>query len=511
MQSYKKVFIIATLVASTMSLSCSKELETTPINIVDVANFYQNGNDAEVGLAGCYNRVFGGCLLDFHHWGSLASDDGRPWADAGTAVQFDRRDGNLTLVQGGNITDGTWRTAYSAIANLNLLLEKLPLIPDNKFSPATRKNEILGEAYFLRGYVYLNLLQFWGGVPLVSKFPSSTNQSANAVPRSSEAETIKFIEDDFKQAENLLPFTHPRTGATANVQLANNKGRATRLAAKLLLSRVYLWQKNFQLARTKADEVITQASSQSLSYMTGTLQTNNWLSIFFGAQNTTESILETQSTTTEINLNGTNFFRYLDGFPCRAGASLNLFNAYDTAGANDIRRIATLSRVVNAPATPLNPTCIYWFKYRKNGSDADPDNFIICRLAEARMTRAECDLELNGPTQAIVDEINFFRNRAVGQYPSGTATALATTPFNMPTMASRNYTKAQMIDSLRQERRREFAFENMRWFDLRRYGNDALTAAVSASTGVTMDGQKVLFAIPLNDVVVGGVTQNPGY
>jgi starch-binding outer membrane protein, SusD/RagB family len=505
MQQIKYLFI--TISVCILIVSCKKKLDIIPVNIVDVSGYYNNGNDAEVGLTGCYNRVFGGCLLDFHHWGNMASDDGRPWADAGTIVQFDKRDATLTLVQGGNITDGLWRNSYSAIANLNLLLEKVPLIPEANFATAARKNEILGEAYFLRGYVYLHLLQFWGGVPLIDKFPTSTNQSSNAVPKSTEAQTIAFIQADFEKAETLLPFTHPRIGVTPNVQLANNKGRATRLAAKTMLARVHLWKQDFATALVKANEVLSQAGSQNLNFTTGTLQSNNWFSIFNGAQNSIESVLETQSTTQEINLNGTNFFRYLDGFPCRAGATNNLFNAYDQGATTDIRKMAIFSRQGSA----TNPTCIYWFKYRKNGSDADPDNFVICRLSEARMIKAECDLEITGPSQVTVDEINFFRNRAVGQYPSGTATAIATAPFNMPALSIGNYTKDQLRDSLRLERRREFAFENLRWFDLRRYGNNTLTAAVNASTGAVMDAQKILFAIPLNDVNVGGVTQNPGY
>jgi starch-binding outer membrane protein, SusD/RagB family len=495
--------------------ACKKQLEVIPVNKADVENFYLNGVDADAGLTGCYNRVFsGGFLYDYIHYTNIASDDGKSNAtNSATLTAFDVRDANYNAYD-GNFTDGLWNSGFNAIAAINLMLEKVEAIPAEKFERPDRKIEILAEGKFLRGMSYFMLTTLYGKLPKITTFPNSVSSQATAVSRVDLPELYAFIESDLLAAESGCPltFTLP-AGTLANVSASYNKGRATKAAAKMMLSRFYLYtaptiNTNLAKSKIKAQEVIDLAIANPTLYslMNGVTQADNWYAIFAGGQNTRESILESQGINTPgfPNYNGTQSFRYLSGAPANFGATNNLLSIFFSGANVDIRRQSNFSPVGTGP----NFSSCYWFKYRTvNG--ADPDNYVFLRLAEAYFNLAEVDLETTGPSDAIVNTINQFRARAIGSHPAGTAIA----PPAMPLHSIANYTTAQLRDSLRNERRREFAQEGIRWMDLRRYPSTYALQQISASTGTTItNADKLLFPIPLREFRVNpAMDQNPSF
>lgn len=87
-------------------------------------------------------------------------------------------------------------------------------------------NILKGETYFLRAYIYTELLRGFGGVPIVDKVYSIEEASALNLPRANVADVMDFILKDIEQATNLLP----------EQQIGVNLGRATKGAAKALKS-----------------------------------------------------------------------------------------------------------------------------------------------------------------------------------------------------------------------------------------------------------------------------------
>lgn len=117
-----------------------------------------------------------------------------------------------------------WSTVYKFVRAANLFFEKIEAAT---FGQA-EKDRMKGEVYFLRAYLYHNLVSMYGGVPIIKK-TFGLNDDFN-VPRDSYENCVKFIVSDLDEAAKLLP----------DVQTGVNKGRATKGAALALKSRVLL-------------------------------------------------------------------------------------------------------------------------------------------------------------------------------------------------------------------------------------------------------------------------------
>ena len=120
-----------------------------------------------------------------------------------------------------------WSSVYARIRDLNIFLQN---VEGNDAMPADARETLLGEAYFLRSYFYHNLMQLYGGVPLIdAPFELGDDLAQYQVPRGSFEETINFIVSDLDNAARRLSTSARRPGA------------ATRGAALALKSRVLLY------------------------------------------------------------------------------------------------------------------------------------------------------------------------------------------------------------------------------------------------------------------------------
>ena len=90
----------------------------------------------------------------------------------------------------------------------------------------------MGEAHFFRAYYYYYLLQHYGGMPIFRS--SVTASDFGSIPRSSYSETMQFIIDELKEAEELLP-NREEYGSS-------DLGRASKGAARGMLARVMLYR-----------------------------------------------------------------------------------------------------------------------------------------------------------------------------------------------------------------------------------------------------------------------------
>lgn len=483
MKNISKIFALLILISVS---SCKKELERLPVGTTDIDAFYKTSSDAETALLGAYNRVLGNeFTTNLMIFNEVSSDDQKGYqfgSNLDTRVEITRFNSDF-----GN---GIWATGYNALANINLLIEKVPTIPDNSFIRVQRKQQIIGEAKFLRAYVYWHLVHQFGGVPLVLNFPKNANVQENAIPRSSLDETYAQILKDLTDAEAVLPSDYNQVGTSPADNLRDSKGRITKWAAKMLLARYYLDKKDFPNAATKSSEVI---NSQVFKLSNEPTRDNNYLRIFNGSQNTEESILEVQNIQNEIDQGGY-VYLYYGIFPPAYGATKDLYDFY---AKGDFR--------FGYNVFEANPGVFTIGKYTKFFGAPDPDNYIIFRYAEALMINAEAQNEISGPNTTSFNYINQIRARAKGVY------------FNV------NYPGPALLDALpaskeamrqiiRDERRKEFASEGMRWYDLLRYGADVATAAIRRSTGNNFnDPNKLILPIPQREVEVSKLTQNPGY
>ncbi|MBO9200054.1 MULTISPECIES: RagB/SusD family nutrient uptake outer membrane protein [Niastella] len=129
-----------------------------------------------------------------------------------------------------------WQAAYRYITSLNRVIMNVPLLN----LPAAESDNLIGQARGLRGFVYLQLATYYGGVPLISGIPDD-----NQV-RASLTDSYTFIKSDLTAAMNVLPSRF--TGA--------DHRRINADACKLLLARVAMAQDDYARAKQLSGELM---------------------------------------------------------------------------------------------------------------------------------------------------------------------------------------------------------------------------------------------------------------
>ncbi|WP_316803322.1 RagB/SusD family nutrient uptake outer membrane protein [Pedobacter nototheniae] len=150
--------------------------------------------------------------------------------------------------------DDTWayKQMYNRIRACNLTIEKI-VGGNNTLSSQSLKDQLLGEAYFLRAYFYQQLVRYYGAVPLITKTYTLTDDYN--IKRNTYEECVNFIIKDCDEATKLL------TGKTMD------KGRTTSLAALALKSRVLIYAASDLHDKAKLTSKVTGISDQKLAYL----------------------------------------------------------------------------------------------------------------------------------------------------------------------------------------------------------------------------------------------------
>jgi hypothetical protein len=344
------------------------------------------------------------------------------------------------------VVTGIWTAAYEGINRANNVLAAIPDV--SELGP-TQADVYTGEALFIRALQYFLLLQWFGGVPIITE-PSEGVGESSLVSRNTADEVVSFIVESLEEASALLP---PDAEA----------GRATRHAADALLARVYLEAGNYTQARDKATSVIGS----------GQFSLVDEYASLFDSKNSSESIFELQ-----YSINNTNslaFWYFTQALGGRWGfaPSDELWAAYEPG---DERRDASIG---------LSGGDRYGQKYFRITNE--DDNVIVLRLAELYLIRAEANMQLGAAAGVVRADIDAVRARA----------GLSPLPASVSSQAA-------LTDAILQERRVEFAMEGHRFFDLRRLG--------VAETVLNIAPTRLILPIPqVERDVNSNLSQNPGY
>lgn len=441
----KKLIILSCVLF--IASSC-EVLDVKPQSAIPADAAFTDKAGIERGILGAYNGLqslsyYGRTYCIFS---DLAADNLSHPANA-TAVSYAEVDNNAILPENESV-DGIWSAIYDAINVANNVIAKVPDIAD---MTQEEKNKALGELYFLRALHHFNLLNYFGGVP-VKTTPTIGVENVNVPRDNAEAVYNQIITDLTFASQNL-----PSSAAT--------KIRASKQAANALLARVYLYKKDYQNAATYAADVI---NAGGYSLMT------NYADIFAN-EGVAESIFEVDFTELDRNrIAEYNFPLALNGRR-EVAPSADILTKY---AVGDTRYNATFA---------FSGTDAYVIKY--DDLSTGSDNFIVLRLAEMYLIRAEALARLGSNAQQVKDDINAIRERA-----------------NQPDVTTNDFT--ELLSIIESERRLELAFEGHRWFDLVRTGR-----AIEVLPTVTSIN-KTLFPIPASELLTNtdpGMTQNPGY
>jgi len=262
MATYKTFFCKTLLVGMLLTLvSCEDWLEIeSPANRT-TNDFYKTPSQAEQALLGIYNG-----LMPLPEY-TLLMSDGRSddvWTEPATDKPRDYVD--ISIFNPNIYTISTlnsaWSAYYKIIARANLFLEKIEELEFEE-GEVNVKSTFMAEARFLRAYSYFELVRYFGRVPISLK--SLDSDEAMNIPQSEPEETYEQVNiPDLEYAiENMKEVAYNSTGGIAEA------GRATNIAAKALLGRVYVTMAGFPLydlskagsAKTILKEVIDYADS----------------------------------------------------------------------------------------------------------------------------------------------------------------------------------------------------------------------------------------------------------
>lgn len=242
-------FILTALIFCFLTACNSDFLNEVNPNQPTEDTYWNTEADAEAALATIYSPVRGqmygyfGAFTGFQNQ-NVRGDDVLPIQDDPTTwatTVFTNDPNNSHLAD-------DWGLLYRSISRSNTFIANI----DKVEMDATRKNEMLGEAYFLRAWNYFMLVMNWGDVPLRLTPIQNTDESMS--PSAPEADIWAQIESDLKEAKSLLPITRP----------ASQNGRVTKGAAIAYLGKAYVYQEKFSEAKTELEEIMTGSYNYDL-------------------------------------------------------------------------------------------------------------------------------------------------------------------------------------------------------------------------------------------------------
>lgn len=243
----RQLLIILALFTSITFTGCEDFLTEDVRGQENLDTYFQSEEEAESFINGCYNALtFNGWWQVNTVWllSEMCSDDA--WM-GNTSQGSDYT--SLAHYQGHGQSNGLisnfWQYRYKGILRCNIAIER---IGGASFANEAKRNRMIAEARFLRGFYYFELVKNFGGVPLITGF--LLPEEVQGITRSSAEDIYKFIEDDFKAAAEVLP-QRSEYGAT-------DMGRATRGAALGFLGKVYLYQEKWADAKEVLKTVIDE-------------------------------------------------------------------------------------------------------------------------------------------------------------------------------------------------------------------------------------------------------------
>lgn len=451
--------LILTAFIPLLFISCGDNFtDLGPLTERNVSNFYKNQTDFELAIRGSLDglqrrEVFG---VNFILFMEMRADNAANGGGAtGLAVSLEQLD-TFTEFPDGEEIFGTYSEVYNVIASTNNIIAR---IDNADFNEEAVRSQIKGEALFIRALLYYHLAVIFGNVPLQLDEVTTPDIVVNQVTAS---DIYAQVITDLTEAESLLP----------------ENGRITKWAAAALVGRVHLANGNPSGAEAPLRRVITSNQYSLVSDYADLWGSDN--------EGNSESIFEIEFVGGNIGEGSAYTDLYtplgVGGNVGGGGAPQDVTDEVLTMyEAGDERFNAT----IDTSDSEIDPWVRKFISSPTVAFDGD-NNWMEIRYAEVLLNLAEA----LGEGLEAYDLINEVRNRA------GLADISVLTPGTFE-------------EKLLQERRVEFAFENKRWPDLKRFGT--AKAVMAAHLGITEAEVTLLFPIPQGaiDVSPDDMSQNP--
>lgn len=458
-----KETILYTLLFSLLTIACNEDfLDKQPTNALTNQTFWVNTSNAEKAVTGCYQ------FLGDDWWKTFltaATDDSYAWSNWPCDILYA---GNGSATSSLGTFNHFWSFYYQAIAACNNVIDNIDNISD---MDPNERNRMVAEVKVIRAYAYQQLVGLYGDVPLITSLATSPEEYY--VERTNASEVMDFISQDLASIANDLPEPSQLT----------EKGRITKGAALALKARIDLYNENYTQAAEAAKQVMDMADY---------IIDPDYASLFNGTnEESKEIILAAQYIETHKSAIATwvgmpsvggwsevvPLQSLVDTYECIDGKTIAESALYDPEKPFE-NRDPRLKMTIVVPGSEVNGIVIditdpnspdglgknnasysgyYYKKYlpaviEGSWSGNSTNDIIVIRYAEVLLTYAEAKIELGEIDQSVLDAINAVRGRE---------------SVDLPPVTTTNQDELRTI--LRRERRVEFAMEEHRLFDIRRW------------------------------------------
>jgi starch-binding outer membrane protein, SusD/RagB family len=491
-KKFSHIVILSAFLLST--LSCSDDFVDVTSEDPSSENFFNTEEEYQNALIGAYDQLqatYINVML-----GDIASNNTLAGGESAIDVPgIQQIDDMQHTPLNANLRD-VWVWMYAGLNRANFILE----FKDKIDFP--NKENVLGQASFLRAYYSFELVKFFGDIPF-----SVDNRilfgDQDVIDRTPAAQVYEQIEADLQYAASVLPLVEVETG------------RVTKGAANALLGKVYVFQKKYAEATVVLDNVINSGAYSLIQDYSTLFENDN--------ENNAESVFEVQYTDTQgagfgclqcsegnvaVGFNGP---RNYNGPLFESGFSFNVptQETYDTFEEKDLRRdfaILNIEKFAEENQDFNNGagvsfvegyehTGFYNRKYIPRNNDSNigdqnltnPNNYRAIRYADVLLLAAEAHNVGNGNDGLARNYLNQVRSRAgLEDVTAG---------------------GSELTNAIYLERRLELVGEGHHFFDLVRTNR-----AAQAIEGF-MTGKHELFPIPQIEIELAGNRweQNPGY
>jgi hypothetical protein len=487
----------AIIVAITFFTSCKKQLTVEPIGLLTLeqANAAPTLNTVENSVRSSYQLLSSRLnILAEWDWGGglvfqndyvvhdIASDDmEKKWNSDGDQPWMDDIN-NFTFTSSNGGPNGLWKYNYEGVKRLNIAINFLtkPDIETLTGISTSRKNQLLGEAYFLRANYYFSLVANFGDVPLIVEPIKDFQQAFDAAKRAPKSAVWDKIKADLAAAKPLLPASK----FSSNTEKWRvSKGAVIALQAKAALH------------TEKWAEVIPFVTElEGLNFYS--LNANYFDAFSVNKEFTDNEVIFTYDHQSNQNIRNGNGICAPLGWGFFAPSS-NFLNSFE---ANDPRSLYT----VNAPNQWVNKI-LGTLDGTNKGNDDAATNKVYIRMADVLLWKAEAYIE-TGNLPAAISIINQVRTRARNSITATGGTPPAGTLPNRAASSDKTMVKSWLVS----ERRVELGFESHRMLDLKRW---RIAKSVMTAHGKNFQDRHYLYPIPQSEVdaSAGTLTQNTGY
>lgn len=439
--------------------SCKSDiLDREPLDSLSPNTFYQNETQCKMGIVGVYSSLR---PIDTPcHWYQFDFMSDNNYCQ--DSWQGSKEVGEWATNSSSGAPRAKWTQQYQTIVRANTFLINLANAPIYDAA----KKQFEGEAKFMRGYAYADLITFFGDVPLV---PEEQNLDDAQIARTAKADVLTQVISDLDDAAADLPATYS----------GSDVGRATKGAALAYKCRILLYNERWQEAAEAAKQVMDLGVYSLYPDYAGIFEEAN--------ENNSEVIFDIQYIkssepqnwpssrlsfvdwpTPNVTTDMIDSYYMSNGLPITDASSG--YNVQDPYKNRDPRMAASIvlpgSQWVSSIFIPANDQVPCGARPRKYADLSGADSYnvslntILMRYADILLMRAEALIEQGNTGQEVYDLIDQVRTRA-----------------GMPKVEDVEGTglsQDQLRKILRHERRVEFFMEGTRYADMLRWKDQSL-------------------------------------